>query len=91
MRHRIVIPFADEPGFYSEDEMADLVGHAIEKFEAHVKDKPTHQGLGRSDQHDLGEVLRQIDKSKAKRKNLGGPAYHQGLSISGISGISHSA
>ena len=78
---RVVVPYADEPGFYSADEMEDIVGHAIERFESDCLERPTHEAMRKSDQHDMGQVLNQIREARTQRKELGGPIYHEGLGI----------
>ena len=72
---RAVFPYADEPGFYSPDELTELVGYALEKFEADCKDKPTHIKPSKDFQHGLGETLQDIKQSRENRKEIGGPKY----------------
>lgn len=81
---RIVVPYADEPDFYSPDEMEDIVGHAIERFKRDCLERPTHEDMVKSDQRALGKVLGEIKQARTKRKELGGPIYHDGLSASGL-------
>ena len=73
---RVVVPYADEPDFYSADEMEDIVGHAIERFKTDCLEQPTHEAMRKSDQHAMGKLLEEIKVSRQKRKELGGPAYH---------------
>jgi len=75
-KFRVAFPYADEPGFYSPDELEELVGYAVEKFEAHCADKPTHLPADKAFQNGLGRTLQDIRKSSDNRKELGGPKYH---------------
>lgn len=82
-KYRVVVPYADEPDFYSQDELDDIVGHAVERFERECAEAPTHQPMKKQDQHDMGAVLNEIKEHREQRKELGGPLYHQGLSSLG--------
>jgi len=76
VRRQVVIPYLDDPGFYSDDEVEDIIGHALENFERDMADRPTHEVSDKSWQHGLGQVLKDIDASRINRKELGGPKYH---------------
>ncbi len=76
-RYQVAVPYADEEGFYSVDEMDDIIGHARERFERECAERPTHQPMAKDQQHGLGEVLDEIKDHRERRKDLGGPLYHQ--------------
>lgn len=73
---QVVVPYADEPDFYSADEMEDIIGHAKENFERDMADKPTHVFPDKAWQHGLGQVLNEIKVARLNRLELGGPKYH---------------
>ena len=77
VKFSIVFPFAEEKDFYSKDEMTDLVGHALERFQTHCSEKPDHVAMPKEQQHGLGRTLDEIKRSRQNRKELGGPKYHQ--------------
>ena len=81
VKFRVCFPYADEPNFYSADELEDLIGHALEKFEAHCAEKPTHIRADKDFQHGLGETLGQIKESRERRQELGGPRYFPVTSV----------
>ncbi len=82
-KYQVVVPYADEPNFYSVDELDDIIGHARERFERECKDKPTYQPMPKSQQHDMGATLQEIKEHRIRRIELGGPIYHQGLGSTG--------
>ena len=72
-----LVPYAEEDGFYSKDEMEDIVGHALESFTERCAEKPTHVVPDKAFQHGLGKTLDEIKQSRENRQELGGPKYHQ--------------
>ena len=81
-RTLVVVPYAEEAGFYSPDELEEIIEYAVEDFTVRCAEKPPHVVPTRDWQHGLGQTLEEIKCSRENRKELGGPKYHQLIGVS---------
>ncbi len=74
-KYQVGVPYANEVDFYSDDEMDDIIGHAIERFESECRQKSDHVEPTKDFQHGLGRTLNEIKASRLHRQEVGGPKF----------------
>ena len=67
--------FLPQAAYLSPVEIEDMLGMARERFQEELTERGDHQTMPRSQQHEFGPHLRQIEASKRRFKQVGHGRY----------------